>query len=162
MKRKEAAVRLVVLAASGLALVYLGWSALAPSFVQSCDACGRPLHPQTKTVALVDNRREVFCCPACALATRQTGKVVEISQLSDYETGKPLAPRDAYVVAGSAVNLCVHRSALMGVDKRVIPLVSDRCSPSVIAFAREEGAERLRQEQGGTFRRLEDLAAPQR
>ncbi len=151
-----------MLAASGLALVYLGWAAFAPSLVPSCDACGRAVHSQTRTVALVDNRRGLFCCPACALATRQTGKVVEISQLSDYETGKPLAPRDAYVVSGSAVNLCVHRSALMGVDKRVIPLVSDRCSPSVIAFAREEAAEKLSQEQGGVSRRFEELAAHQR
>lgn len=159
MKRNEAFFGLVALVVFAVALGWLGWMIYAPSLVQSCDACDRPLHSQTRTVALVDNRREVFCCPACALTTRQTGKVVKVSELSDYETGKPLAPRDAYVVAGSAVNLCVRKSALMGLDKRIIPLVFDRCNPSVIAFALQEAAGKLSQEQGGTLRRFEELEA---
>ncbi|MBI2822628.1 MAG: nitrous oxide reductase accessory protein NosL [Acidobacteria bacterium] len=157
MSRKSIILGVVILLAAGLGAGYLGWKAYVTP--QACDGCGRPLHAQTRTVALVGGEREVFCCPACALSEhRQTGKAVDIVELSDYETATPMAPGNSYVVRGSDENFCMHEHPLVEEHKGVIPMEFDRCAPSIMAFARKEAAEQFSREHGGTVLRFEDLA----
>ena len=159
MNGKGRAISLVILFAIALGLVYTVWEIGLFSPAQSCDACHRPLHTLTKTIGIVDGRKEVFCCPTCALtAHRQTGQAVQITELTDYETDHRLNPPDAYIVEGSDLNLCTHHHVIMEMDKQATPLQFDRCSPSIMAFAKKESAEKFRHEHGGSLMLFRDLA----
>ena len=143
----------------GFLLAYAGWSTRPSSSPLTCQACDRPLHAGSRTVGLVDGKREVFCCPACALtAHRQNGKPVKLVSLTDYKTDTEITPGNAYIVEGSDLNLCVHQHMLMDNQKQPLPLEFDRCSPSMIAFANRQEAERFLAQHGGTLLPFQDLA----
>jgi hypothetical protein len=62
---------------------------------------------RSEAVGLVDGKPQSFCCPACALtAHRQTGKVVDIRQLTDFEAGAGMNPASAFIAVGSDTNHC--------------------------------------------------------
>jgi hypothetical protein len=149
-----------VLLACGIALGYAGWRMRTTASTEICDACNRHVHPEARTVGTVDGKREVFCCPTCALTDHlQTGKAVTITSLTDAATGNSLAPADAYLVEGSDVNYCMRQRPLIDPDKRAAPMEFDRCSPSIIAFAGKEAAMQFAAEHGGRILRFEELAA---
>ncbi|MEW5976379.1 MAG: hypothetical protein AB1898_11315 [Acidobacteriota bacterium] len=158
MKLKGTAIGLMILAVVALGFSYLGWRLSIP---ETCQACRRPLHSTTKTVGFADDKKKLFCCPTCALtAHRQTGKAVDITELSNYETGSSLKPEDAYIVEGSRLNLCIQQHVHLDHDKQASPANFDRCSPSMFAFAKRDGAEKFQREHGGNvmhFRALEAL-----
>lgn len=126
---------------------------------RACDACGRPIHAETKSVGLVEGREYVFCCPTCGVADHlQSGKRIQMTLLSDYHSARPLRPADAFIVEGSGVNHCMMVRAITDHAKQTIPVDFDRCSPSMISFASRESAEAFAREQGGrvlTFGELE-------
>jgi hypothetical protein len=151
-----AAVMLAVL----LGLGYAGWRIFLSTEPRVCQACSRPIHAQSRTVALVGNRRELFCCPACALTTHdQNGRAVKILELTDYETSSPLSPSQAYVVRGSDVNTCAQQHGPMGPDKQPTIVHFDRCSPSLLAFVSREEAAGFAREHGGEVLSFSELAA---
>ncbi len=157
MKRKRFSMGVIVLAVAALGLCYAGWRFLAPS---ACQACHRPLHSATRAMGIVAGKEELFCCPTCALTShRQTGKVVDIKQLSNYETGSILTPEDAYIVEGSNLNLCMQQHVHMDHDKQASPAGFDRCSPSIFAFAKKDAAERFQRMHGGNVMRFRALEA---
>lgn len=157
----SAKVGVAILIAIACGLGYAGWKMLSPSGHQVCEVCNRPIHEHSRTIGVVGGgEKEVFCCPTCALtAHRQTGKKVEIIELTDFDSDKQLAPGDAYVVEGSTMNLCLGHQPLADRDKQPAQVAFDRCSPSIYAFAGEAAAERFAREYGGTVRRFEELAA---
>jgi hypothetical protein len=109
---------------------------------------------------VVGDRRELFCCPACALTTHdQDGRPVKIVELTDYETGSPLAPSQAYMVRGSDVNTCAQQHGPVGPDKQPTHVHFDRCSPSLLAFVGREAAARFAKEHGGDLLSFSELAA---
>lgn len=63
---------------------------------------------------------------------------------------------------GSTVNLCIRRHMLTDEHKHAARLDFDRCSPSILAFARRESAERFVRQHGGVLLRFEELAASYR
>jgi hypothetical protein len=133
-----------------LALGYTGWLTLAHADVDQCYACKRPIHAHSKTVAFIDGRSRLFCCPACALSQyQQTGKPIGITQLTAFLTGKALSPEKAYVVRASDVNMCERTKELVDSDKRAADLRYDRCAPSLIAFAQRSDAVQFVREHGG-------------
>ena len=75
----------------------LGYAALrmtSASRVEACQACGRAIHANMRTVAFVGNKRELFCCPTCALSEgAQIHEPVRFVQLTDYETARPSVRR---------------------------------------------------------------------
>ena len=151
-----AAVVLVVL----LGLGYAGWRISRSSEPRVCQACSRPIHAHSRTVGLVGNRQELFCCPACAWTTHdQNGRPVEIVELTDYETGSPLAPIQAYIVRGSDVNTCAQQHGPVTPDNQPTIVHFDRCSPSLLAFVGREAAARFAQEHGGELVSFSELAA---
>jgi hypothetical protein len=160
MTRKAASLSFVLLFGIAIAVSYAGWSIYRENRTEFCGFSGRPILPQTKTVVLMDGENETVCCPACVLTERvQTGKTIQFVELTDFETGKALAPKDAFVVRGSAVNLCVTQHTLMEEDKQAAPLEFDRCMPSLVAFARREAAERFLRENGGTLISFQELVS---
>ena len=162
MSRAQQALGLGIILAIALGLGYAGWRARRSSESAVCRVCGRMVHADMRTVAAVGDKREVFCCPTCALsAGAQLHKAVRFEQLSDYETGHPLLPANAFAVEGSDVVPCVHSHPMLNPDGQPIPMAYDRCSPSIIAFTDRTSAERFAHEHGGqidTFLRL--TAAP--
>jgi NosL len=139
-----------VLVALALGLAYLGWSMLRPGQARTCHACGRPVHEQALTIGLDDGHKETYCCLSCALTHhQQSGKTVEIVELSDYSTGKRLAPEQAYIVRESDVNLCMRHPMLSDREGNASAMEFDRCSPSMLAFASRERAEEFQRQHGG-------------
>jgi hypothetical protein len=149
-----------VLLAIAVALAYAGWKIRTLSESQFCFACSRPIHAQTRTVGLLEGKRELFCCPTCALTEhRQTGERVKITELTDFETQTRLAPESAVVVSDSDVNHCVREHTLMNQKEQASPMAFDRCVPSIIAFAHRKEAERFEKQHGGTLSSFEALAS---
>lgn len=160
MKRTGVWLGVAFLLAALLGLGYAGWRTWRASEAQVCQACSRPIHSHTRTVGLVGNHRELFCCPACALTTHdQSGRAVRIVELTDYETNSALAPSQAYLVRGSDVNMCAQRHGPVDPDKQPTAVHFDRCSPSLLAFARQDAAARFAKAHGGDVLSFSDLAA---
>jgi hypothetical protein len=71
-------------------LGYSAWRFVSERSGQSCQACARPVYAHMKTVAILDGKRATYCCPACALsAHQQSGKPVQVVELTDYPTITP-------------------------------------------------------------------------
>ena len=127
----------------------------------ACDVCARPLHEHGKVTATIDGKKLVCCCPACALwEPQQSGRPVRILELTAYDTGARLKPEDAYIVVSSDVNLCIRADHMLADSyKQPDRLDFDRCSPSMIAFSRQEAADAFFRQHGGTVVRFSQLMA---
>lgn len=147
----------VVLAA--VALGYAGLRAFRASNAQECYACRRLIHAHSRTVALVNGRARLFCCPACALSEHeQEGKPVKVTQLTSFLTGATLSPDGAYVVRGSDVNMCATTHEIVTADKRPAGVLYDRCAPSLLAFAQRSEAVEFVREHGGEVLPFNEVA----
>ncbi len=150
MSRTQQILGLGIVLAFALGLGYAGWRMRSSSQVAVCQACGRAIHANMRTVAFLGDKREVFCCPTCALsAGAQTHEPVRFDQLADYDTGHALRPDDAFAVEGSDVIPCVRSHEMLNRDGQPVPMDFDRCSPSIIAFAKRAAAESFASEHGG-------------
>ena len=128
------------------------------STAEMCDVCQRPVHAHSKTVALLGGRRDVFCCPACALtAQRQSGRPLKWAALTDYETGRRLSPEQAVLVRGSDVNPCDNVHVLRDATGQPSAEQFDRCSPSILAFAGRDAAARFMAAHGGRLVTVSEL-----
>ncbi len=164
MTNKGATVGLIVLIIVGAGLTYVAWHLTGRAGDMVCEVCNRPVHMETRTVALVGGEREVFCCPTCALsAGRQEGKPVKFLKLTDYATAWPVEPDDAFLVRGSDVNPCLEHEPemLTDMEKQPSALTFDRCAPSVLAFATRQAAEAFIREHGGELLLAKDLTTGQ-
>jgi len=142
-----------------LGLGYVGFKEFRYASPTACYACNRPIHAHSRTVALVNGRSRLFCCPACAFSEHEQGKEpVKVTQLSSFLTGAPLSPDSAYIVKGSDVNMCARDRTMIDGDKQPAALQYDRCLPSMYAFAEQKQAAEFAREHGGQvipFRQLE-------
>ena len=159
MAKLSTQVGFLLLVAVGLGLLYAGWRVTQFPESEACNACGRPLHAQSQTLASTDGAPGVFCCPTCALTLhRQTGREVLVTQLTDFDTGEKIDPDKAVIVLESRVNLCMRMETHMHPDKQPVPLEFDRCAPSMIAFRSRAGAENFARQNGGMVRSFRELA----
>lgn len=164
MARSQQFVGLGLVLAIALGLGYAGWRVSAPSHVTVCELSGRPIHPNTRTIAFIGKSRKVLCCPMCALtAGAQTHQTVRFEELTDYETERSLRPEDAFAVQGSDVVPCeishtTLTTEIRNAEGQAVPVVFDRCSPSILAFANRPSAERFASEHGGRAGTFLDLA----
>ena len=150
MSRVQQILGPAVVLALALGLGYAALRMTRASRVEVCQACGRAIHARMRTVAYVGNKREIFCCPTCALsAADQSHETVRFMQVTDYETAHALRPADAFAVEGSDVIPCVHLHDMLNRDGQPVPMQFDRCSPSIIAFADRSVAERFATDHGG-------------
>lgn len=160
MRRPQHILGLGIVLAFALGLGYAGWRMWRPLQVSACQACGRAIHANMRTVAFVGDRRERFCCPTCALsAGAQTHEPVRFEQLADYDTSHPLRPVDAFAVQGSDVIPCVHSHQMLNRDGQPVPMEFDRCSPSIITFANRSSAENFASEHGGRVDKFLQIVA---
>ena len=143
---------LAVIAAVAVAIGigYAAFNTYRGSQTEQCYACQRAIHAHSRTVAMINGKPRLFCCPACVLSEHeQEGKPVRVTELSAFRSGAKLSPNYAFIVRGSDVNMCVRRHELMDADKRAADLRYDRCLPSLIAFARQDQALQFAHEHGG-------------
>lgn len=148
---------LAVLAVCGVLSLRNIWRASA---ARVCAVCQRPVHERTKTVGEFEGKREVFCCPACALtAHRQSGHPVRVLRFTDFETGARIDPERAVLVSDSDQNLCMRAHLMIDQEKQAHSTHFDRCSPSILAFASEQAAERFTAVHGGHVEPFATLSA---
>jgi hypothetical protein len=147
-----------LLVISGLS--YAGWRIVHERQTHLCAACQRHIHGESRTAALVNGKKLTYCCPACAISQqRQTGARVDVVSLTDFDRKSQIDPARAYVVRGSDVNSCSHAIAAAGMDKHPMEAHFDRCSPSLLAFADKQAAERFARQHGGQVLTYENAAA---
>jgi len=164
MTRAQRFAGLGVVVAAAFGLGYAGWRVSSLSRTTICELSGRPIHPNMRTIAFIGNSRKILCCPACALtAGAQTHQPVRFQQLTDYETTRPLRPEDAFAVQGSDLIPCdlphhVQTTEILTPEGRPVPVVFDRCSPSILVFANRASAEHLALEHGGHVGSFLELA----
>ena len=140
----------ILAVAMTIGLGYVVYSAYRSSNSEHCYACQRPIHMHSRTIALVNGRPKLFCCPACALSEHeQAGKPIRIVELTSFLTGAKLSPNEALVVRGSDVNMCALAHGPLDADKRTMDVHYDRCSPSLLAFAQSSEAVQFAREHGG-------------
>ena len=123
-----------------------------------CQLSGRLIHPHMLTTVRVDGKKLYACCARCALTyALQTGKHVEIVSVTDYVSGRKIDAGKAYFVNGSRIAPC--SSPALQREEGGTPSVRmfDRCSPSLIAFARQDQARAFMGENGGTLTTLNEL-----
>ncbi len=123
-----------------------------------CGFCNRPIQPNLGVIAEVGGRQRRVCCARCAISeARQEGKPLRLISVTDYASGKPIAPASAWYVEDSRVVACNHDMAMMDEMKHAQPLSFDRCSPGTFAFAQLEDAQAFVANNGGVVRRLEEM-----
>lgn len=139
-------------------LLLAGCDAVGRQAGEVCRACRRPVHKNSRTVALIDGKRAVFCCPACARSEHvQSDKAVQIVELTDFNTGRSLAPAGAYVVRNSDVNPCTEHTNAPDPDKRQMQTTFDRCRPGELAFASQAEARDFAHVHGGQLYAFADV-----
>jgi hypothetical protein len=117
---------------------------------QLCAACHRNINAKARAVVEVDGRREQVCCVRCGLTIeRQEHQPVRLVEVTDYDSGKGLAPDAAYYVEGSSVMLCAHHEGAIDQSKQPFEMIFDRCMPSVFAFSSIEAARAFASNNGG-------------
>ena len=144
---------------------YYAWGTFQSRQASACFVCSRPLHGGSSVVADVDGESRRFCCAACALwAERQTGAKVEITQVSDHDSGAALESSEATFVVGSRVNHCLRQHSVFDSSRTALDpaketssLEFDRCSPSVLAFSTRAAAGRFAGQEGGELTTVEGL-----
>lgn len=140
-------------------LGYATWHFVNEKSAQSCRACARPVHSHMKTVAILDGQRANYCCPACALSEhQQSGKQVQVVELTDYLSNTTLKPESSFLVRNSDVNPCLQHRAAVGEDSQPLESRFDRCSPSVLAFQDRKSAVAFAGEHGGQVVKFSDFA----
>ena len=162
MSRSQQVFGFAVALVVALGLGYAGWRVRTTSQAESCQACGRAVHANMRTVAFMGGgKREVFCCPTCALSeATQLHKTIRFDTVADYDGGRALRPTDAFAVEGSDVIPCIHQHEMRNKDGLTVPMAFDRCSPSILAFASRAAAEQFAAEHGGKVGAFQELIAP--
>jgi hypothetical protein len=157
-RRKVFAGIVAILVLAGLG--YSAWHFVKVRSEQACKACTRAVHSHMKTVAIADGKRSIYCCPACALSEhQQSGKPVQVVELTDYLTNGALKPESSFVVRNSDVNPCLKHHPAVGEDNQPLEAHFDRCSPSVLAFQDRMSAAAFAREHGGELIRFSDFAS---
>lgn len=144
---------------------YFAWGTFQSRQARVCSVCSRPLHGGSSIIAEADGESRRFCCAACALwAERQTGADVQITRVSDYDSGSMIDPSAATFVVGSRVNHCLQQHSVFDSSRTALDpaketgtLEFDRCSPSVLAFQTTSAAEQFAEQQGGRLTGLAGL-----
>lgn len=149
-------VAILVLAGLG----YATWRFVGERNAQACRACARPVHSHMRTIAILDGKRSHYCCPACALSEhQQSGKQVQVVELTDYLSNMALKPESSYMVRNSDVNPCLQHRPAVGEDSQPLESRFDRCSPSVLAFHDRQSAAAFAGEHGGQVVKFSDFAS---
>ena len=125
---------------------------------QYCQLSGRPIHPHMLTVVRVNGKKLYACSARCALMyERQTGIHAEVVQVTDYISGRRIDARKAWFANGSRTEPCSSPAMKQDAGGATYMRMFDRCSPSLIAFSRQDQALNFIAANGGKLTTLNDL-----
>lgn len=157
MARKVSIAALVLLVVVGGLLVTGEWMVKRRTETV-CGFCNRPIQPNLGVVAEVGGRRRRVCCARCAVTeARQENKPLHLISVTDYTTGRQLAPEHAWYVEDSRAIACNHDMAMVDQDRQVERVAFDRCSPGTFAFADKKDADAFVARNGGVVHNLQEM-----
>ena len=138
--------------------VWYWWTAPPAGY---CPICRRHEHRDSLVKLQAEGEGVIeTCCLSCAFSYgRQTAKAVTIVSVTDHETGQPLDPEKATFVVGSDVSPCTHATEPLRTEQAAVPVLWDRCLPSILALASRESAEAFQAQHGGRLRSLQEVRA---
>lgn len=123
-----------------------------------CGFCNRPIQPNLGVVAEVGGRTRHVCCARCAVTeARQENKPLHLISVTDYTTGRQIAPEHAWYVEGSRAIACNHDMAMVDQDRQAERLAFDRCSPGTFAFTDKKDADAFVARNGGEVHNLQEM-----
>ncbi len=124
-----------------------------------CAICYMPIPRETRALIRVEGGSPKAVCDArCPLTFQEeTGRKVELLQVTDYLTGEQLKAEKAFYVTGSNVAPDAHTEALRTTPADTAYLHWHRCLPSIIAFRTREEALRFQRAHGGRVMALPEL-----
>lgn len=159
MARKVSMSAIVLLLIVGGLLLTGEWSVRRHS-QEVCGICARHINPQAGVIAEIGGVRHHVCCAHCAVTEgRQEHKSVKLIEVTDYNTGRKLDPRQAWYVDGSRIVACTHDMTHMNEMKQVEQIAFDRCSPGTFAFASRADAQTFSAKNGGAVSNMEAMLA---
>src|SRR5512145_2359377 len=79
-----------------------------------CRICERPIHAQARAAVEANGKREAVCCVRCAFRHHEQKHVpVRLLEVTDYVSGRSLAPEAAFYVEGSRIVLCARHQPML-------------------------------------------------
>jgi hypothetical protein len=132
-------------------LCYLVWAGRIAGGKPICEVCKRVIHaPTSFRIARPDGAMGVVCCPRCGLAAviQNGGRVLDAV---DFTTKKRVGASEAIYLEGSDIMECCTAAGFRSDQGAYLEMEHDRCMPSLLAFARREDAETVRQKHGGNI-----------
>jgi hypothetical protein len=137
-------------------LGYLVWAGKIAGGKPVCEVCKRVIHTETSfKVERPDGSMEAVCCPRCGLAAviQNGGRALEAV---DFTSKKPIRAAEAIYLEGSDIMECCSDTGFRSNEGAYQEMEYDRCMPSLLAFARREDAEIVRQKHGGQIISFEE------
>ncbi len=135
---------------------YYVWTGNIAGGKPLCEVCARDIHPATSfRIVGGDGKTRVTCCPRCGLTSViKNGK--NVLDAVDFSSGKRIDAAGAIYLEGSDIMECCSTTGIRSDEGSYRAIDYDRCMPSLLAFARREDAEAVRQKHGGTILTLEE------
>jgi len=137
-------------------LGYLVWAGRIAGGKPVCEVCKRVIHTETSfRIARPDGSMRAVCCPRCGLASviQNGGRVLDAV---DFTTKKRVGAAEAIYLEGSDIMECCTNTGFRSDEGAYQKMEYDRCMPSLLAFARREDAEMVRQKHGGNIISFEE------
>jgi hypothetical protein len=97
----------------------------------------------------------IVCCPRCGLASviQNGGRALDAV---DFTAKKRIGAAEAIYLEGSDIMECCTDAGFRSDEGAYQKMAYDRCMPSLLAFARREDAEVVRQKHGGNILSFEE------
>jgi hypothetical protein len=137
-------------------LGYFVWTGKIAGGKPVCEVCKRVIHTETSfKIVRADGSMQATCCPRCGLAAviQNGGRALEAV---DFTSKRRIGAAEAIYLEGSDIMECCSETGFRSDEGAYQKLTYDRCMPSLLAFARREDAEVVRQKHGGRIINFEE------
>jgi hypothetical protein len=148
LKRYVVVILPVLLIAGGFFAIVRHTARNAPVL---CEVCSRPVHEGMGYHLVVAGASKTACCARCGMHFQLNNPGdVRAAFARDFYSGSEIPAEKAFYVEGGNEEYCAH---VQPVERKEIQsaaqLAYDRCTPPLVAFAKESDAEKYRAEHGG-------------
>ena len=137
-------------------ICYFVWAGRIAGGKPICEVCKRVIQTATSfRIARPNGSMQAVCCPRCGLAAviQNGGRVLDAV---DFTTKKRVGAAEAIYLEGSDIMECCTATGFRSDEGAYQKMEYDRCMPSLLAFARREDAEMVRQKHGGNILSFEE------
>lgn len=137
-------------------LGYFVWAGRIAGGKPVCEVCKRLIHAEISfRIVRSNGSMGTVCCPRCGLTAvmKNGGRVLDAV---DFTTKKRIGAAEAVYLEGSDIMECCTSTGFRSDEGAYREMEYDRCMPSLLAFARREEAEMVRQKHGGNIINFEE------